>query len=75
MAQATRLPKTVTIFTGVELTLSEEEAQTLLIVTARIGGDLKTSPRKHLLAISRALKAAGYKRQLNEPPVEGNIYF
>jgi hypothetical protein len=41
------------------LTLSEEEVDTLIAVSARIGGSSHNSPRGHMDTIRNALTAAG----------------
>ena len=72
MAQATRLPRQVVEFTGVELTLSEDEAATLLKVSQNIGG---SGPRRaHMQSIGDTLRLAGYKRD-KKIVCTGNIYF
>src|SRR5690606_24133194 len=45
----------------VELTLTQEEAETLQAVMVRVGGDPCYSPRRHTAAIALALEEAGIK--------------
>ena len=61
MAQAKRLPTPQPVYAGVELTLTEDEAETLLIITRNIIGDVDSSRRKHTEAIGRVLREAGYE--------------
>ncbi|MGW0575795.1 hypothetical protein ACWD25_07450 [Streptomyces sp. NPDC002920] len=44
---------------GITLTLTHEEAETLLAVGAKIGGDNVGTPREHFESIISALKKAG----------------
>ncbi|MFI2909441.1 hypothetical protein ACG2OD_14445 [Streptomyces sp. PDY-4] len=60
MAEATK--KTRTVATEVvTLTLSVEEAETLMAVGAKIGGDRSNSPRKHYDSVVAALSKAGVR--------------
>ncbi|WP_338781760.1 hypothetical protein [Streptomyces sp. DG1A-41] len=60
MAEATKKTRTVSK-DFVTLTLSIEEAETLMAVGAKIGGDREDSPRAHYEAIVRALSRAGVR--------------
>lgn len=46
---------------AVTLTLTIEEAETLMAVGAKIAGDYRVSPRKHYAAVTAALSAAGVR--------------
>ncbi|MGW1673272.1 hypothetical protein [Streptomyces sp. NPDC002324] len=46
---------------AVTLTLTVEEAETLMAVGAKVGGDRYTSPRKHYEAVTKALRNAGVR--------------
>ncbi|MEU6704742.1 hypothetical protein [Streptomyces wuyuanensis] len=58
MAEAQKTTRTVVEKTFT-LTLSVDEAETLMAVGAKIAGDQVDSPRKHFEAIVRALGKAG----------------
>jgi hypothetical protein len=60
MAEAKKNRRTV-VQENVNLTLSLEEAETLMAVGARIGGDSESSPRKHYVAVTEALRKAGVR--------------
>ncbi|MFE9442511.1 hypothetical protein ACFYO2_26745 [Streptomyces sp. NPDC006602] len=46
---------------GITLTLTIAEAETLIAVGAKIGGDREHSPRKHYEAVTKALLGAGVR--------------
>lgn len=46
---------------NVTLTLSPDEADTLALVMACVGGDPKTSRRRHTASIADALRNVGYR--------------
>ncbi|MGI5196952.1 hypothetical protein ACQEVY_25535 [Streptomyces sp. CA-288835] len=46
---------------AITLTVSIEEAETLMAVGAKIGGDPEHSPRKHYAAVTEALRDAGVR--------------
>lgn len=60
MANAKQETRTITEKT-VNLTLSIEEAETLVAVGSRVGGHQTRSPRQHMDAIVGALKQAGVR--------------
>ncbi len=66
--------KVVAPIKSVQLTLSEQEAKTLLVVTENVGGDPKLSRRKHMTAICNGLRDAGISRGEIRSP-NGDIYF
>lgn len=57
----------------VELTLSQEEAETLRSIHARIGGDPECSRRKHMTAINKALSEI--KVSSNWDDTTGSVWF
>lgn len=57
MAFATAKTKTVTEVTGVDLSLTKAEAETLVTVLRNVGGDRYNGPRVHTDAILGHLKA------------------
>lgn len=60
---ATAVATTVTKISEVTLTLSEDEARTLLEITGKIGGSPTESDRRHTDAIGSALYRAGLVRK------------
>ncbi|MER6086554.1 hypothetical protein [Streptomyces bluensis] len=60
MAEAQKISKTI-VEHKINLTLSIEEAETLMAVGAKIGGDPQHSPRKHYAAVVHALTKAGVR--------------
>jgi hypothetical protein len=80
MAHAEKITETVKVEL-VALALLPEEAATVLAITAHIGGDNKTSPRKHMDAIRNALLSAGVRSGKEGYLVDrtrgaaGSIYF
>jgi hypothetical protein len=60
MAEATKQIRTVK-HESVTLTLSAEEAEVIMAVGAKIGGDRHGSPRKHYESIVSALAKAGVR--------------
>lgn len=74
----------VAVNNGANLTLSKDEAETLLVVLGKVGGDPWESRRKHASAILEALRSAGvvapkvpseYDDMLTTPEVKGAITF
>jgi hypothetical protein len=63
MATATKQSETVETITGVTLRLSLEEARTLAVLVAKVGGSPDHSPREHTNAISSALRGVGITYQ------------
>src|SRR5689334_7241520 len=59
---------------GVNLTLTQEEAETLRYVTRRISGDPMFGPRKHTDAIGKALTAAGITGDNVTPATHGMAF-
>jgi hypothetical protein len=60
MAKASKdIIRKVTEETTVTLTLSVDEAVTLAMVLANVGGNRETSPRKHAQAVFNALEKTG----------------
>lgn len=73
MATAKTLPPTTP---SVELTLSAEEASTLLTILQHVGGCPSTSPRGHANAIHRALRTADVQELPGRPVRPGDaVYF
>jgi hypothetical protein len=54
-----KVVETVEKLPAYQLTLSEEEAQALMVLTGSVHGDRRNSPRKHTDAIYYALSRAG----------------
>ncbi|MEU3278176.1 hypothetical protein [Streptomyces antibioticus] len=61
MAKAKTNIKTSVEVTGITLTLTKEEAETLLLLTGNVNGDRYNSARKHSDSVYYALHAAGVK--------------
>ena len=57
MAIATKQTETVETVKSVTLELTLDEARTLAVVLARVGGDPDHSPRKHGQSVSDALES------------------
>lgn len=63
---------------GVTLQLTQDEAQTLTEILASIGGDPRTTARRHAQAISSAMQSAGYhwtRRPFDLPREERAKFF
>jgi hypothetical protein len=60
MAEATTQVRTIREKT-VNLTLSTDEAETLMAILAKVGGHRERSPRKHVEAVTVALSKAGLR--------------
>lgn len=73
MAFATALKKTVS--DGVNLTLSQDEAETLRLILGHVGGSTHDTPRKHTDAVMEALKAAGIRTPATKYNLEGVLRF
>lgn len=72
MAGYQLVTETLTIKTGVTLTLSNEEADALISVLAEVDGD-PGSRNQHVASVEDALEAAGYAP--SNADIEGDIYF
>jgi hypothetical protein len=58
-----------------ELTLTEDEAQTLRDILYKIGGDARTSRRRHIEPITEALEDVGIHVTSLFADADGGIYF
>lgn len=78
MASLEQITETRTVVTGYSLTLSEQEAQALVDVLSKIGGDPYCSSRKHTQAVLDALMGEGFywrKSVFTKPDGEVGLYF
>ena len=74
MAQAVqstvKVPKTVEVDEqAIVLTLSPDEAETLRVILANVGGDPLLSRRKHSNAVDGALASAGIRSGVDHPSI------
>ena len=73
MAEAQRITETVIVDKGISLSLTNEEAQVLIDILAKVGGHSDFSRRKHADSVYYALSKVGFKYDLSD--VEGTISF
>lgn len=66
MASARKKSKVTEVIESVILTLTQEEAETLHAITYRVGGDPRTTRRKHVDSIRRALTETGIDRDTDD---------
>ena len=59
---------------GVNLTLTQEEAEVLRYITRRISGNPFTGPRRHADAIGKALVAAGVEGKVDVEATQGMVF-
>lgn len=59
---------------GVNLTLTQEEAEVLRYITRHISGDPFYGPRRHTDAIGRALVAAGVEGKVDVQATQGLVF-
>lgn len=59
---------------GVNLTLTQEEAEVLRYITRHVSGDPYSGPRRHTDAIGRALVAAGVEGKVSAEATHGLVF-
>ncbi len=73
MASAKKIEETIVKVTGVQLTMTEAEAEVILAMCANVYGDVKKSRRGLTDTIYYALTNAGLKYELDD--IGGEMHF